>query len=111
MTKTTNDLKKGDRVLLNYGIQNGELTTCDTFEKWLSLDFNNSSYKSWEARVMDNKKGNTRFLEVHGWEKDLGSVYSHQIIGWFDTSSGTWQPITHTEAQLKLKQTVKGLSL
>ena len=105
--KTTNDLKQGDKVLLSYGEQNGDIADCGTFARWLQLDFNNSSFKAWEAIVMDNKKGNTRLLEVHGWENDLGSVYSHQIIGWFDESQGTWQPIQHTPAQLKLKEQIK----
>lgn len=105
--KTTNDLKMGDRVLLSYGEQNGDIADCGTFEQWLRLDFSNSSLKAWEAIVKDNKKGNTRVLEVHGWEIDLGSVYSHQIIGWFDESEGTWQPIKHTPAQLKLKEQIK----
>lgn len=49
----TNDLRKGDRVLLRNG---------------------------WYATVMDNKKGNIRLCEVEGRYRDIGSVYAHDIV-------------------------------
>jgi len=111
MEKTTNDLKKGDRVLLAYGEQNGDLASCGTFIRWLQLDFNNSSYKSWEGTIADNRHGNIRMVDVRGWETEIGSVYAHDIIAWFDDTQGTWQPIKHTEKQLQLNEQIRELEL
>ena len=62
--------------------------------------------------VMDNKKGNTRLIDVKGSEvgmfDEMGSVYSHDIIEYQD-KDGFWHSVTHTEAQLKLKKTVRRL--
>ena len=61
--------------------------------------------------MMDNKKGNTRLIDVKGSEvglfDEMGSVYAHDIIE--AKIDDAWIPITHTEAQLKLKQQVKEL--
>ena len=58
--------------------------------------------------MMDNKKGNTRLLDVKGSEAgfydEMGSVYSHDIV--LAEVDGEWKEITHTDAQLKLKQAV-----
>ena len=58
--------------------------------------------------MMDNKKGNTRLLDVKGSEvgfyDEMGSVYSHDIV--LAEVDGEWKEITHTDAQLKLKQAV-----
>ena len=62
--------------------------------------------------MMDNKKGNTRLIDVKGSEvglfDEMGSVYSHDITEYQD-EDGFWQVVEHTEAQLKLKQTVRRL--
>ena len=61
--------------------------------------------------MMDNKKGNTRLIDVKGSEvglfDEMGSVYAHDIIE--AKIDDAWIPITLTEAQLKLKQQVKEL--
>lgn len=49
----TNDLKKGDRVLLRNG---------------------------WYATIEDNKKGNIRLATVEGFYTETGSVYAHDIV-------------------------------
>ena len=58
--------------------------------------------------MMDNLKGNTRLVNVKGSEvgmfDEIGSVYAHDIIE--AKIDDAWIPVTHTEAQLKLKQTV-----
>jgi len=102
MYKLISDLKKGDKVLLNYGEQFGDLATCGTFENFMRLDFSNSSFKPWTAIVMSNPRGKNPtivFLEVHGWETDLGDTYAHKIIGWWNEENGTWEPIKHTDKQ------------
>jgi hypothetical protein len=76
----TNELKKGVRVKLRNG---------------------------WEATVYDNAKGNTRMCEVYGFETEIGSVYSHDIMK--AEISGQWVDIEHTPAQLKLREQVKAL--
>lgn len=78
----TNDLKKGQRVLLRNG---------------------------WYATIMDNKKGNTRMCTVEGDYEEIGSVYSHDIMYYIEEASSWPQHIEHTPAQLKLKKTVDGL--
>jgi hypothetical protein len=36
------------------------------------------------ALHLRGKEPTVVFLEVHGWENDLGDTYAHQIIGWLD---------------------------
>ena len=73
----TNEIKKGERIRLRNG---------------------------WEADMADNAKGNTRMAKVYGYETEIGSVYSHDIM--YVQRGGTWQPVEHTPAQAKLRKTV-----
>ena len=74
----TNSLKRGARVLL---------------------------YNGWEAEIMDNMKGNTRLARVYGAYDEVGSIYSHDIMA---TKIGdSWFDISHTPAQLKLKDQLR----
>jgi hypothetical protein len=61
------------------------------------------------ALHLRGKEPTVVYLEVHGWENDLGDTYAHQIIGWLDPVSGTYEPIEHTPKQKQLEQTVKAL--
>lgn len=97
----TNELKKGDRVILRH--------------------------TSWPATVMDNRKGNTRMCEVRGMYTEMGSVYSHDIEYYvpdgLDLDDVVIQrggtvimlnitnlvEIEHTPAQNKLRDTVRML--
>ena len=109
MFKKISDLNKGDKVLLNYGEQNGDIATCGTFQKARLLMFTGSSFKPWEAEVLSKPRGKNPtvvFLKVFGWETDLGDTYAHQIIGWFNNESGTWEPIEHTEKQKEMERMV-----
>ena len=58
--------------------------------------------------MMDSKKGNTRLLDVKGSEvgmfDEMGSVYSHDIT--LVEVDGKWEEVEHTQAQIKLKDTV-----
>jgi len=67
---TTNDIKKGMRVLL---------------------------YNGWEARIEDNKKGNIRFATVFGDYTEMGSIYAHDIES--VEVNGEWVDINHTTKQ------------
>ncbi len=92
----TNDLKKGAAVRLRNG---------------------------WYAEVADNMKGNTRMCKVYGYETEIGSVYSHDITthypgGWgirnpggldLPLPTGHAFPVSHTEAQHKLRAKLKGM--
>ncbi len=114
MYKKISDLKKNDKVLLNYGEQNGDLATCGTFERAMRLMFSNSSFKPWEAVIAEKPRGKnptTVFAEVRGWETELGSVYSHQVIGWWNEVSGVWEPIEHTEKQKEMEKMVAEMGL
>ena len=72
---TTDDLKKGSRIMLANG---------------------------WEADLLDNKKGNVRMAKVYGTFTESGSVYSHDIPSYL--SEGEWKPVEHTDKQLKHKE-------
>jgi hypothetical protein len=87
--KTTKDLKKGMRVMLSRSASMGELPR-------------------WQGTVMDNRsKANTCFLEVEGWETEMGSVYSHDVEAVL--IDGKWKQIEHTPKQLALKEKVKAM--
>ena len=85
---TTNEIKKGMRIK---SVQLGVPVT---------------------GIMLDNKKGNTRLVDVKGSEvgmfDEMGSVYSHDII--LVEVDGNWVEVTHTEKQLKLKQSVANLA-
>ena len=61
--------------------------------------------------MLDNKKGNTRLVDVKGSEvglfDEMGSVYSHDIVE--VKVDGVWIPIEHTDKQKKLKQQVTSI--
>ena len=56
--------------------------------------------------MADNKKGNTRLIDVKGSEvglfDEIGSVYAFDII--FAEIDGTWKPVEHTEKQTNLRK-------
>ncbi len=58
--------------------------------------------------MLDNKKGNTRLVDVKGSEAgffdEMGSVYAHDII--LVEQNSNWVEVTHTEKQLKLKESL-----
>ena len=62
--------------------------------------------------MLDNKKGNTRLVDVKGSEvgffDEMGSVYAHDII--LVEQNSNWVEVEHTEKQLKLKQSVANLA-
>jgi hypothetical protein len=76
----TNELKSGDRIRQRNG---------------------------WEAVIKDNMRGIRRMAEVYGLYTETGSIYSHDITEAF--INGVWQPIQHTEEQLKCKDTVESM--
>jgi hypothetical protein len=107
MFKKICDLNKGDRVILNYGDQNGDIATCGDFKGLMRAMLTAPSFHPWEAIVMSKPRGKNPtvvFLEVHGWEKDLGDTYAHKIVGWFNAESGTWEPIEHTPKQKECEE-------
>ena len=61
--------------------------------------------------MMDNLKGNTRLVDVKGSEvgffDEMGSVYAHDII--LVEMNSNWVEVSHTEKQLKLKQTLSSI--
>jgi hypothetical protein len=87
----TNDIKKGMAVRLNNG---------------------------WYGIMADNMRGNTRMTDVDGYFREIGSVYSHDILqAWPDKILELGSSVTllfhsdsvnieHTPAQLKLKERV-----
>lgn len=79
---TTNDLVKGDNVIL-----------ADTL---------------WRATIADNARGNIRTATVYGFETETGSVYSHDIV-YYVAPDGAIYPITHTDKQIALRKEVNNL--
>lgn len=74
----TNDVKKGDMVMLRNG---------------------------WLARMEDNKRGAVRMALVYGTYTEMGSIYAHDIL---KVKKGEeWVPVTHTEDQLKLQASLE----
>lgn len=84
----TNDLKKGDFVRLR---------------------------NSWIARLEDNMRGATRICTVWGFEKEIGSVYAHDMVSHIRVSMVEGIPveeseiarIEHTAKQEKVRQHTK----
>ena len=74
----------------------------------------------WFGIMADNMKGNTRMVDVDGLYREIGSVYSHDIIKAWDTKLDLgysikgfiqlpWAKsnnIEHNKKQLDLKQMV-----
>ncbi len=69
----TNELKKGQTVRLRNG---------------------------WKAQLYDNKKGNLRLAKVFGDYEEIGSIYSHDIIGYY-SDTGFYEDIELTKSQEK----------
>jgi len=78
----TNDLKKGAKVVLRNG---------------------------WHAIIADNLRGNTRVATVYGFETEMGSVYSHDMQ--YVIVDNARVPITHTPAQLKLRERISKMGM
>jgi len=70
----TNDLKKGDTVILRNG---------------------------WKADLMDNKKGTIRDAKVYGTFTEVGSIYAHDIVGYMDKDGNKQSDIELTQSQTK----------
>ena len=71
----TNDIKKGMVVELNNG---------------------------WFGIMADNMKGNTRMVDVNGLYREIGSVYSHDIIRAWKTNLKLGSGIDATSPSFKL---------
>jgi len=90
----TNDIKKGMWVLLRNG---------------------------WHGEVWDNGRGNTRVVDVYGFEHEAGSVYAHDIVAYAvkpvnrpveSRYSFDWKTdVEHTPAQLKCKEMASALGM
>lgn len=74
-----NDVKRGVRVRLDNG---------------------------WEARIEDNKKGNTRLATVYGNYTEMGSVYTKDIKE--VQINGMWRPVKLSDAQAKAAKRIRG---
>jgi hypothetical protein len=78
----TNDLKKGTRVQLRCG---------------------------WYATIADNAKGAVRMCDVEGDVREIGGVYSHDIMRALVADGSVphqWVEVEHTPAQLDLRTTM-----
>lgn len=77
MSVTSNDLKKGTRVIL---------------------------FNGWEAQLLDNKKGNIRMAEVYGDYTEMGSIYATDIAYAYLPNNPTPVSVTATTKQVKAQQ-------
>ena len=80
-TMKTNELKKGDRVLLHCG---------------------------WYATIFDNMRGNTRLANVEGLYTEIGSIYVWDIK-YHINKEGSIIPIELTPKQIKDRDRVKAM--
>lgn len=60
----------------------------------------------WEADVADNAKGSTRMCKVYGFETEIGSVYTHDIVAAVN-SLGVWERVELSERQAKQAQKIQ----
>jgi len=77
----TDDIKKGQRVLLRCG---------------------------WQGTMADNGKGDTRIVHVEGDYRETGSVYSHDLVK-VKGAADEWVLVEHTPEQDRLRQLLVGL--
>ena len=68
----------------------------------------------WFGIMADNMRGNTRMVDVDGMYREIGSVYSHDIVKAWTTKiklgsnimlfeTDKWEQIEHNKKQLELK--------
>lgn len=76
----TNEIKKGTRIKLRNG---------------------------WFGTMVDNARGNIRMVDVEGLYREIGSVYSHDIVS--AKINEQWVTVEHTPAQVKMRATVGNL--
>ena len=61
--------------------------------------------------MMDNRKGNTRLVNVRGSEvglfDEMGSVYAHDIVA--VKVDGEWEDVEHTIKQIGLRLKIGGM--
>jgi len=83
MSVPSNDLKKGDKVVLNNG---------------------------WKATIEDNMRGNARLATVEGYFTEMGSIYVWDI-GCIEMLAGesVSETVQLTDKQLKAKAEVDTL--
>lgn len=80
----TNELKKGDKVILTNG---------------------------WKADIVDNGKGNIRYAKVYGFYTETGSIYAWDIDYKVNSITGELVKIELTEKQKKDRARAEGMGL
>ncbi len=107
--KTTKDLKIGDRILLAYGNQEDDLAGCRNFSKVMLWQSIGSSYKPWEADVVeiakDDYENGIFFARVYGFEDEMGSCYLHDVLA-VKNEKGEWEEIELNEGEKELQKVV-----
>jgi len=78
----TNELKKGTYIRLRNG---------------------------WFATIIDNAKGNTRMADVEGYCREMGSIYSHDIVQYRDAAGKWHNDIELTPSQIKCRKLASSL--
>ncbi len=78
----------------------------------------------WFGIMADNMRGNTRMVDVDGAYREIGSVYSHDIVKALKTNielgsnimdaivsqyANNWEWIEYTDNQNRLKKQVKAM--
>ena len=62
-------------------------------------------YTGWRATIADNAKGLIRMADVEGWEREMGSIYVHDIA-YVETADGP-EPVELTKAQARQDATIR----
>ena len=63
----------------------------------------------WKAKTMGSARGTTCVCEVYGFCTEAGSIYSHDIIGYWDESSNYHADLEYSPGQLKCKKMTKAM--
>ena len=83
----TSEIKKGMRISLSHSASMGQ-------------------FPRWQGTMMDNmSRGKTRFVDVEGFEHEMGSVYAFDIE--FVEIDGRWIKVELTPNQVTFREQVK----
>ena len=78
----TKDLKKGTRITQRNG---------------------------WEAKIVGSARGTTTLCEVYGFCTEMGSIYTHDMTGYYDEQGNYKTDIEFTKSQLKCKEMTRSM--
>lgn len=58
----------------------------------------------WKAKTMGSARNTTTVCEVYGFETECGSVYTHDIVGYWDEQGNYKTDLEYSKGQIKCKE-------